>query len=227
MTSTLHEKRFEAAVASKGISSDPIYKLAFSVLTSSQVHGDMLEFGAGTGAFITQLRNSIYQGSITGADILSRPESLQSEIQWIQADLNYSMSVPDASFDVIVSTEVIEHLENPRAIFREFYRLLRPGGKLLITTPNQESLRSLSSLILTSHFVAFQDSCYPAHITALLRKDFQRICSETNFSSPQFYYTDSGGIPKLPHIFWQTVSFNLLKGRLFSDNVALLTQKPL
>ena len=38
----------------------------------------------------------------------------------------------DGSFDAIISTEVIEHLENPRAVFREFARLVRPGGRLLL-----------------------------------------------------------------------------------------------
>ncbi len=40
--------------------------------------------------------------------------------------------------------EVIASLENPRAVFREFARLLRPNGVLLLTMPNQESLRAYS-----------------------------------------------------------------------------------
>ena len=120
---------------------------------------------------------------------------------------------------------MIEHLENPRAVFREFHRLLRPRGTLLLTTPNQESLRSLAALVLRGHFVDFLDGSYPAHITALVRKDFERIAAEAGFARPRFLYTDDGGVPRFPTMKWQTVSFGLLRGRLFSDNVLVLTQR--
>jgi len=43
---------------------------------------------------------------------------------------------PDAAFDVVTCSEVIEHLENFRALLREAHRVLRPGGLLVLTTPN-------------------------------------------------------------------------------------------
>jgi 2-polyprenyl-3-methyl-5-hydroxy-6-metoxy-1,4-benzoquinol methylase len=225
MSSDLHERRVNAALASAGTSSDAIYRAALRLCDTYQFKGDLLEFGAGTGNLLNLLLKSGYKGKLTGADILPRPESIPAEIQWVQADLNGPISIRENSFDAIVSTEVIEHLENPRVVFREFSRLLRCGGQLLVTTPNQESIRSLAALILGGHFVAFLGRSYPAHITALLRKDFERICDESDFSLPSFHYTDSGGLPKLPHISWQKLSLGLLKGRLFSDNVAIVTRK--
>ena len=162
-----------------------------------------------------------FMGRMTCADILVRPPGISAGVGWIQADLNEPLPVRDGVFDAIISTEVIEHLENPRAVFREFHRLLRPGGRLLLTTPNQESIRSLAALILRGHFVAFLDGRYPAHITAWLRTDFDRICAEAGFESPRSWYTDSGGIPKIPSLCWQEMSFGLLRGRLFSDNLAV------
>jgi 2-polyprenyl-3-methyl-5-hydroxy-6-metoxy-1,4-benzoquinol methylase len=116
-------------------------------------------------------------------------------------------------------------LENPRFIFREFARLLRPGGVLLVTNPNQESLRSLVALIFGGHFAAFRKEAYPKAITALLRQDFEHLCEESGFVLPQFFYTNSGGLPGLPQVTWQYASFDLLRGSLFSDNLALLTRK--
>lgn len=224
-TSILHEQRLASAKASQGISGEPIYRTVLAFLKGVNPNYDLLEFGSGTGSLLRHICACGFKGNITAADILPLPEQLPDQVRWIQTDLNYPIDLPDNSFDLIVSTEVIEHLENPRAIFREFYRLLRPNGKLIVTTPNQESIRAYLSLIVGGHFVAFLDSCYPAHITALLRTDFVRICDEVGFSNPVFTYTNVGSIPKFPHIVWQQVSFNLLKGRLFSDNVMVVTNK--
>ena len=46
-----------------------------------------------------------------------------------------SIPVPDASFDVILCSEVLEHVPNPVAAIAEFSRVLRPGGTLLLTAP--------------------------------------------------------------------------------------------
>lgn len=225
MENTLENQRRVAAEASRGISNDSVYLMAMKVITEHNLGGELLEFGAGTGSLISDLVTSGYPAPITGADILPRPAGLPEEIRWIQADLNQPLDLPDGVFDSIISTEVIEHLENPRAIFREFFRLLKPSGKLLVTTPNQASLRSLISVVLDGHFVAFRDDSYPAHITALLRKDFERICRETGFAGPQFFFSNAGAIPKVPHLRWQRFSPGLFSGRLFSDNFAMLATK--
>jgi 2-polyprenyl-3-methyl-5-hydroxy-6-metoxy-1,4-benzoquinol methylase len=121
---------------------------------------------------------------------------------------------------------VIEHLENPRQVAREWFRILKPGGTLILSTPNNESIRSLMALLVRGHYVAFLDSCYPAHITALLRKDLVRILTEAGFSDVRFHFTDHGGLPKLPAVSWQQVSWGLLNGCRFSDNVIATARVP-
>jgi hypothetical protein len=88
-----------------------------------------------------------------------------------------------------------------------------------------KNIRSLLSLRLFGHVVAFLETSYPAHITALLKKDLERICLETGFSRPDAYYVPFGRVPKLPQISWQRVTFGILKGRLFSDNLAIVTKR--
>jgi len=60
----------------------------------------------------------------------------------------------------------------------------------------------LIALVLRGHFVAFSDTCYPAHITALVCKDIERILTEAGFSVPEFIFTNVGWIPKFPKLHW-------------------------
>ena len=182
---TLEERRMQAALASGGTSTANIHLALLTKAREIGLSGDVLDFGAGTGELTARLAASGLTLRLTAIDLLPAAVNGQGE-SWLQADLNGPVPLPADSFDAIVSAEVIEHLENPRAVFREFHRLLRPRGYLLLTTPNQESLRSLASLVLRGHFVDFLDGSYPAHITALVRKDFERIAAETGFEPPHF-----------------------------------------
>jgi len=161
---------------------------------------------------------------LAGADLFPQPAELGPRVEWYQRDLNEPIRI-DRQFDCVICSETIEHLENPRQTFRDLNQLLKPGGLLILTMPNQESIRSYVGLLLGGHFTNFLGACYPAHITALLRLDLQRLCQEAALTVPTFRYTNSGGIPKLPWLRWQKISLGLLRGRLFSDNIAMLTRK--
>ncbi len=57
-------------------------------------------------------------------------------VSYLQADAHSVPQLEDASFDVIVSFETIEHLERPRDFLLELRRLLKPGGQLFLSCPN-------------------------------------------------------------------------------------------
>lgn len=226
MDGSLETQRQLAAQTSGGISSDPVYAAFERVLIQLDLKGDILDFGAGRGNLTQRLQALRRFRSISAIDIIQHSPQADDCIKFLTGDLNYPTDIPPETFDVIVSAEVIEHLENPRAVAREWFRLLRPGGTLIFSTPNNESWRSLLALLLQGHFVLFGDSSYPAHITPLLRKDVDRILKEAGFSAPKFIFTDIGGIPKFPSLHWQTISAGLLKGLRYSDNFLAITQKP-
>jgi 2-polyprenyl-3-methyl-5-hydroxy-6-metoxy-1,4-benzoquinol methylase len=76
-----------------------------------------------------------------GADLDESAASALGEA-FARANLNAPLAWANDSFDAVISTEGIEHLENHFAFFRECWRLLRPNGLLIVTTPNITALRS-------------------------------------------------------------------------------------
>jgi 2-polyprenyl-3-methyl-5-hydroxy-6-metoxy-1,4-benzoquinol methylase len=56
-------------------------------------------------------------------------------VSWMVADVQ-AIGLPAETFDTIISCETIEHLTDPVGALREFHRLLKPGGRVVVTTPN-------------------------------------------------------------------------------------------
>jgi 2-polyprenyl-3-methyl-5-hydroxy-6-metoxy-1,4-benzoquinol methylase len=221
----LRARRLAAADLSRGTSEDAIYVAIERVLADVGANGDVLDFGAGTGQFTSRLLEAGAYRSVSGADLFARASTLSPEIRWVQADLNDPLPLPDQSFDLIVAAEVIEHLENPRAMCREIFRLLRPDGRVVLSTPNNESWRSLIALVVRGHFVAFGESSYPAHITPLVRRDLDHVLAEAGFIDRAFTFSGVGGIPGLPARKWQTFLGRRAAGLRFSDNVIVTARK--
>jgi 2-polyprenyl-3-methyl-5-hydroxy-6-metoxy-1,4-benzoquinol methylase len=222
---SLRAHRMVASEQSAGISDEAIYQAIERRLAELATAGDVLDFGAGTGQLTLRLLNSGRYRSVTGADLYPRPALLPADAQWVQGDLNDRLPAAAASYDVVVAAEVIEHLENPRAVCRELFRLLRPGGYVILSTPNNESWRSMVALLFRGHFVAFGETSYPAHITALVRKDLARALSEAGFGALSFSFTDVGGIPGRPAQTWQSLLGHRARGLRFSDNLLVIARK--
>ena len=224
-TGSLVERRKAAADQSHGTSGGPIYDAIQARLTQLAIRGDVLDFGAGTGELTRRLYAAGLYKSIAGADLFARPSELPASIEWLEIDLNDRLPLPEARFDLVVGAEIIEHLENPRAVCREIFRLLRPGGYALLSTPNNESWRALLALALRGHFVAFGETSYPAHITALVRQDLDHALAEAGFIERSFCFTDVGGIPGVPARTWQSLPGFRRGGLRFSDNVIVTGRK--
>ena len=66
-----------------------------------------------------------------------------------EADLAGSLPINDASADMLICQEGIEHLQDQLAVLEEFSRVLKPHGRLILTTPNISHLRAKLSYLLT------------------------------------------------------------------------------
>jgi 2-polyprenyl-3-methyl-5-hydroxy-6-metoxy-1,4-benzoquinol methylase len=206
---------------SLGASGDVIYASAASALRRRGVHGRIIDVGCGAGRLRTFLGDVIE--SYAGVDAIEY-EGLGSGVAFMRADLNRDpIPVPDHSADVAISIETIEHLENPRAFVRELVRIVKPGGWIVVSTPNQRSILSLAALLVKGHFSAFGTRNYPAHQTALLDTDLSRIAGDNGLCDVSIEFTHVGRIPL------SSAHYPRLLSRLFpramSDNVLLIARK--
>jgi 2-polyprenyl-3-methyl-5-hydroxy-6-metoxy-1,4-benzoquinol methylase len=99
--------------------------------------GDLLDAGCGTGAFLALARERRWR--VTGTELSAyacRAADAQG-IRAIQGEV-WEAQLPAASFDVVTCWHVIEHVSDPKRVVQEFYRVLKPGGRLLLATPNVE-----------------------------------------------------------------------------------------
>lgn len=118
----------------------------YALLAAACKQGTVLDIPCGSGAFLQRLVDGGYAAH--GADLQAHP-ALPEAAVFSAADMNKPLPYEDAHFDAVVSIEGIEHIQRPFDFIRECNRVLKPGGLLLLTTPNTSSLRSRWRWFLT------------------------------------------------------------------------------
>ncbi len=139
----------------------------------------VLDAPCGHGALSDLLRRRGHR--VVAADL--RPGAIPRAVMGVGLDLNASLPFRDSVFDAVVAVEGIEHLENPYLPAREFYRVLRPHGVLVVTTPNILNLRSRLKFLLFGTFFWFDESGYRrgCHVNAIPVHELRHILADTGF----------------------------------------------
>jgi len=100
----------------------------------------VLDAGCGEGHLLELLENKNKNNSYYGIDLtseaLARAKERCPNMTFIQADLS-KIDIEDNFFDFIVCTETLEHVDTYQEVINEFKRILKPGGYLVITFPNE------------------------------------------------------------------------------------------
>ena len=132
---------FTTEITSDRIPSDnPLHHRLLSAyhLAKNYIDGDVLELGCGEGRGIDViLKKSKTFTAIDkikdAVDALSAKYPKHNFLSKLFPPMGY---IEDKSFDTIISFQVIEHIEDDDLFLNEIFRILRPGGKAIITTPN-------------------------------------------------------------------------------------------
>lgn len=213
----------DRARLSLGISGDAIYRAAAAALDGRHPGGGLLlDVGCGTGNLWPFVRDRFDRYS--GADVV-RYDGFPADAEFHQINLDAGrVPVFDSFFDVVAAVETIEHLENPRGFVRELTRLVKTGGWVVVTTPNQLSLLSKLGLVFKNEFPHFRGANYPAHLTALLEIDLRRIAGECGLTDVAVRYTGSGRMPGTARRWPGLVSRACPRSSF--DNVVIIGRRP-
>ena len=104
-----------------------------------------LDLGCPIGDLTLEMAKKIGTSEVFGMD---KEEYANSRIPTHIGDLNKEIPFGDEEFDVVVASQVIEHLQKPKVLISETYRVLKPGGYAILSTPNLSSWHNLAFLLL-------------------------------------------------------------------------------
>jgi len=107
-------------------------------------HRVAVEVGSGSGIATRCLPhlpgNRLAVGVDVDTDALRKAANRRDRVNYVKASADGDLPFRTESVDALAASEVYEHLRNPAAFLEEARRVLRPGGRLVLTTPNTQSL---------------------------------------------------------------------------------------
>lgn len=154
----------------------------------------VLDVGCGEGRFAAELTRA--GARVVAVDVaeepLRRARARHPELDLRLVDGEGSWELADACFDVVWAGEVIEHVADTAAWLSEVRRVLRSGGRLLVSTPAHGRLRlarmALSRRAFAQHFDPLGD-----HLRFYSRETLSRLIGEFGFE--QINVRGAGGLP--------------------------------
>ncbi len=102
----------------------------------------VLDAGCGRGFYINALQFFPFIKEIKGCDVnenylkIAKKNAVDQRTKITRASI-YALPYPNSYFDCVISSEVLEHLENDSGALKELKRVLKPKGHILITVPNK------------------------------------------------------------------------------------------
>jgi SAM-dependent methyltransferase len=106
-------------------------------LADHRLSGKLLDVGCGTGGNLADLSRA---GPVFGVELSASAARRAAGLAPVVVGDGSRLPFDAAAFAAVVCTEVLEHVDDPAAVFAELARVLRPGGLAYVTTPNYANL---------------------------------------------------------------------------------------
>lgn len=149
-------------------------RVAFRHVTGS----DILDAGCGEGVTLEKLVKLFPKARVVGLD--AEPENLEICRKHglpVWGGSLYELPFSEASFDTVLFSEVIEHLDAPEKALKEIFRVLRPGGRVIIIFPNDRSFL-LARLAMGMVREAFYN---PGHVRQWTPRQIRKMLAAIGF----------------------------------------------
>jgi 2-polyprenyl-3-methyl-5-hydroxy-6-metoxy-1,4-benzoquinol methylase len=106
----------------------------------------------------------------------------KADPKWKLVNADACTYVPDFPVDVVVASELIEHLENPGQLFRGIARWATEKVSVVVTTPNAQSLKSALRALVG------KEECHPDHTVVFSTKTITQLLDRTGWDVEKIEY---------------------------------------
>ena len=173
-------------------------------IISAQTHVEAIcDLGCGNGYLAGQLAARGYR--VLGVDAsetylqIAREHNSSERVTFMNAlidtDLAHQLSARQGPFDLVVSSDVIEHLYDPLEFLKTAFALLRPGGTAVIGTPYHGYLKNVAISLTGKWDLHHGVHWHGGHIKFFSVQSLQKMMMAAGFSKPTFGYY--GRVPGL------------------------------
>lgn len=170
----------------------------------------VLDLGCGNGALTAAWAQPLWHvtgidSSISGIEFAKNAHPSHT-FRVCDATSPLSSLFAEESFDAVVSTEVIEHVFAPRRFLQNAFEVLKPSGKIILSTPYHGYLKNVLLALsgnMDTHFTALWDG---GHIKFWSRRTLSALLEEAGFSQIEFY-----GAGRVPYV-WNSMILVARKG---------------
>ena len=211
-------KIYTTEITSEQIASDnPIHQRLYKayIVAEGYVKGHVLEVGCGEGRGLGLLipKSETFTAVDKIEPVIRKLQTEHPEATFLAMNIPPLDGIADNKYDTVVSFQVIEHIEDDRLFLQEIHRVLKPGGRALLTTPNRamsltrnpwhireylpEELKRLAQSIF-SH-VELKGISGNAKVMAYYEENKRAVERITNFDIFNLQYRLPASILKIPY----------------------------
>lgn len=172
--------------AGPGPGENEIFETVLSVIKPG---GALLDAGCGRGAFI-KLAAPLFS-RLCGTDLAApAAEAVRAlGFEAVEADVSGPLPLAADSFDACTCLDVIEHVIDPLAALKELHRVIKPGGQLVLSTPNIRCFRHIVKLVFSGRFplTTTYDAVWGGgHLHYFTRADTLQLLESAGFTGATF-----------------------------------------